>query len=373
MAQTIPPNGATIEGTHALQKRLKNISPDKFRSFEGLKVSALGLGTYLGSYDDATDSQYADAITNAVMHGCNFFDAAINYRCQRSERILGNTLNKLFHAKKIHRSQIVVATKGGFIPFDKEPPANLADYIQQTFVQSGLVTEKDIVQNCHCLHPAYLQNQIDKSLKNLGLDTIDIYYLHNPEMQLSQVGADEFYDRLEKAFGVLEQNVALGKIQYYGLATWTAFREPHGHAELVNLGRVVDIATKVGGAGHHFKALQLPYSMAMLEAVSIHNQQCGEQRLPIISAAAHFGLGVMISAPLLQGQLLNLSPKLLQKIPQPPTVAQKALQFVASTPAVTSVMAGMKNPSHVAENLEVLKLENWDLATLEKVCEILTA
>ncbi|MDO8520265.1 MAG: aldo/keto reductase [Deltaproteobacteria bacterium] len=367
----MPSNGATQEGTRQFRdNRQKNFHPDKLREIAGLSVSALGLGTYLGGYDDATDAASEESIREAISLGLNFLDTAINYRCQRSERTIGRALKGLIESKKLKRSQVVVATKGGFIPFDGTPPSNLKAYIKNTWIDTGLVSEEDIVASCHCLHPAYIQHQIQASLSNLGLDTIDIYYLHNPETQLPVLGHDAFYLRLAKAFEVLEKNVAEGKIQFYGLATWTAFREPAG-AENISLERVVKTAREVAGEGHHFKVIQLPYNLAMLEAISVHGQRVGERNLPIIPAASEMGISVVTSAPLLQSQLLNLPVALVEKIPGDFTLAQKALQFVVSTPSVQACMVGMNRKEHGTENLNILKAPNWDLPTLQKICDVL--
>lgn len=368
----IPPKGATPEGTLKFQKAQKNaVHADKWRLIKDLKVSALGLGTYLGAYDDAVDLLYEEAIASAISRGCNIIDTAVNYRCQRSERVIGRTLARLIDSKTVSRNQVVIATKGGFIPFDFQPVSNMEAYIRKKWIDSGRVAPEDIVANCHCMHPAYLQEQIELSLSNLGLDTIDIYYLHNPETQLPVTGEEVFYDRLAKAFALFEENVARGKIQFYGLATWSAFREPAGMAEHISLERVLSTAEKAGGSGHHFQAIQLPYSMAMLEAVSISNQSLQGKSVPILPVAGARKISVMTSAPLLQGQLLNLPSTLARQLPDSLTLAQKALQFVVSTPGITAAMAGMKKKGHVDENLKVLNCADWDLPTLRKICELL--
>lgn len=374
MIVMIPPNGATAEGTRAFQKKqASSIHADKFKALQDWQASGIGLGTYLGNYDDATDALYEEAIENALGLGVNVIDTAINYRCQRSERTIGGCLKKLFQSKKIHRSQVIVATKGGFVPFDGSPPSNMESYIHDNWIKTGIVKEEDIVSSCHCLAPAYIQNQINQSLKNLMLDTIDIYYLHNPETQLAKVDEDQFYERLKGAFECLEENVQKGKIQYYGLATWNAFRESVGRAESISLEKVVQCAEKAGGTSHHFKVIQFPYNMAMLEAMALAGQTLQGKQYPILSVAYHFGISAMISAPLLQKQLLDLPSTLLKRIPGSLSPAQKALQFVLSTPGVASALVGMKSKKHVEENLGVLGESNWDSQTLQQVCDLLVS
>ncbi len=107
----------------------------------------------------------------------------------------------------------------------------------------------------------------------------------------------------------------------------------------------------------------------MLEAVGILNQSYEGKNYPVISAAAFHGVSVMVSAPLLQGQLATLPQGLAQKIPGGLTAVQKALQFVMSTPSVTSAMVGMKQANHVEENAKVLEIPNWDLKVLQDICD----
>src|SRR5215510_2737635 len=106
--------GATPEGTRAYAERLTSITaPGHFRRAQDLYVSNIGLGTYLGHHDDVTDRMYQEAIKRAVELGCNVFDAAINYRFQRSERAIGAALKQLFESGKVSREEIVITTKGG--------------------------------------------------------------------------------------------------------------------------------------------------------------------------------------------------------------------------------------------------------------------
>ena len=194
------PGQASLDGTDRYRKRFADKLPgEHFRQAQDLWLSSIGLGTYLGNYDDATDQQYHQAVVTAVGAGCNVFDSAINYRLQRSERSIGTALKELAGAG-FNRDEIVVATKGGFIPYDGTPPKEPRQYIENTFIKTGLAGAADIVSGCHCMTPKYLLNQLDCSLRNLDVETIDIYYVHNPETQLGKVTAGEFDDRLVKAF-----------------------------------------------------------------------------------------------------------------------------------------------------------------------------
>lgn len=352
----------------------RSLHANKVRRFGDLFVSALAVGTYLGPSDEATDHLYEKALVQAGLSGINFFDTAINYRCQRSERNIGYAIKKLA-SHGIHRDQVFLSTKGGFLPADTHPH-DYENSIYKCYLNTGILSPDDIVANCHCMTPRYLQSQIDLSLKNLTESTIDLYYLHNPETQLRHVGETEFYRRLILVFELFEKNVALGKIKSYGLATWHGFRQPPGVADLLSLQRVMSCAREVAGDNHHLRAIQLPYNLAMLEAVGIPNQKIDGVELSAIAAATHYGLNVFISAPLVQAQVLKMPDTVLRSLPgttpEAGTAAQKALQFVVSSPGVVAAMVGMKNLTHVAENLSILSEPNWSVAELQKATQVLT-
>src|SRR6266508_6380524 len=138
-----------------------------FREWRGLSISSLGIGTYLGPDDDATDALYAAAVERAIGSGINVVDSAVNYRGQRSERAVGRALGRLVGAGRVAREALLVATKGGFLPFDGPAPP-------------GLLRPGDLVAGCHCVTPRYLEDQIERSRVNLGLERSEE---HTSELQ----------------------------------------------------------------------------------------------------------------------------------------------------------------------------------------------
>ncbi|HVM32285.1 MAG TPA: aldo/keto reductase [bacterium] len=323
-----------------------------YRGFGGLTVSSLGLGTYLGSPTAAEDALYEQTIREALLSGINLLDSAINYRCMRGERAIGAALKKLTAEGKLKREEVVVCTKGGFLPFDGEAPASPARYFQEQYLATGLCAPQDIVAGCHCLAPGYLRDQAERSLKNLGLDAIDLYHLHNPEMQLDEVPRDEFLARLEKAFQELEKLAAEGKIRAYGTATWNGYRVRESDQDYLSLQDVLRTAERAGGSRHHFAAVQLPYNLAMTEAYGLPNQLQGGKRVALLAAARENGLAVFTSASLLQAKLTRGLPAIVTgELPHLSTDAQRALQFARSTPGVTAALVGMKRLEHLRENL----------------------
>lgn len=145
------------------------------------KPSTIGIGTYLGKEDDKTDALYHDAIIEAVGQGCNVIDTAINYREMKSERVVGKAVRNLMKKHPEIREKLIVATKGGFIPGDIESGKKPSEFFQNRFVNKGIVSEEDIVKGCHSLKPEFIHECVLMSLENLGIEYIDIYYIHNPE------------------------------------------------------------------------------------------------------------------------------------------------------------------------------------------------
>lgn len=348
---------ATAEGTDRYRKRFEGRIPaGHFRRSQGLWLSSIGIGTYLGNHDAETDKLYHDAIVRAVESGCNVIDTAINYRCQRSERSIGTAL-KALASRGFNRDEIVIATKGGFIPFDGVPPKDIRSYFEATFVKPGIVQWADVIAGCHCMTPSYLLNQLDLSLRNLDLESVDIYYVHNPETQLGKIAREAFNDRLLSAFEALEGAVAADKVRLYGAATWNGYRNDPAAKDYLSLADTVELAAKAGGKNHHFKVIQLPLNLGMTEALSLSNQRLNGKQLTALEAAQALGVTVMCSAAVLQGQLTRNLPSIINDTFRSlETDGQRALQFVRSTPGVTTALVGMKQLGHVEENLQTAQV-----------------
>ncbi|MEW6736126.1 MAG: aldo/keto reductase [Acidobacteriota bacterium] len=358
----IQTGSATIEGTSEYRKRMTRVLPEHFRKQQTFWLSSIGLGTYLGHHDDTTDNSYRNAISLAIQLGCNVIDTAINYRCQRSERAIGATLKELFRDGKAKREEIVIATKGGFIPYDNAPPINHDRYIQQAFIDTGIISDSEIVARCHCLSPRYLAHQIENSLKNLGLETIDIYYIHNPEMQLEEISRDKFQTRIRAAFEQLEKSVSEGKIGFYGTATWNGYRKPPAAVDYLDLSTIVALAQEVGGQDHHFRFIQLPYSLAMPEAFTLENQRINDSTLSTVEASHQLGITVMASASIMQTRLAhNLPAEIRSHLSGLHTDAQRSIQFVRSTPGIATALVGMSRTMHVEENMHTATLPPVEL------------
>jgi len=348
---------ATREGTQKFRKRFAKAQPDHFYRpiADGAIVSALGFGTYLGECDDAEDARYTTTVMAALEKGVNILDTAINYRCQRSERAIGEALRTMISSGDIMREEVVVCTKGGYIPLERTPPVTKEGYrgfLHSEYYGPGIMGPDDVVSGGHCLTPRYLDDQIERSKKNLGLAFIDIYYLHNPEQQLDVLSRAEFLSVMRAAFSTLENQVRRGSIGNYGCATWNGFRVSPENRNHLDLEELVSLAREVGGAHHHFKVIQLPVNLAMTEAVRIPTQKVGPDRVPLLEAAHRLGISVVGSATLMHSQLARSLPKQLRTaFPGFSSDARRAIAFAQSLP-LTTALVGMKSVSHLEENLE---------------------
>jgi aryl-alcohol dehydrogenase-like predicted oxidoreductase len=312
-----------------------------YRAVQGLEVSSVGIGSYLGDLDEETDNGYAGSIVAAVRGGINFIDTSLNYRNQRSEISLGRGIHQLTGAGELHRGEFAICTKAGYLVPEAVPALNPAD----------------VAGRMHCMTPDFLSDQLERSRTNLGLETIDVFYLHNPETQLKFLARDEFDQRIRAAFELLEQRVREGKICFYGAATWDGFRKPAGHPEGLSLTRMAEIAKAVAGDQHHFRFIQLPVNLAMGEAMGIRNETVDGKPVTVLEAAAHLGISVVASASLLQARLArNLPDEVAKAFPGMQTDAQRALQFSRSVPGVSVALVGMSNTAHVKENLTVARV-----------------
>lgn len=364
--------GATGKGTEGFRSEAlkRGVAPGHFREVEGLQVSSIGIGTYLGECDEATDDLYRVALVEAALAGANVIDTSVNYRCQRSERTIGRALSDL-GAKGIPREQLILCTKGGYLPFDGTPPSNPKDYFRERFIATGILSAEDLVAGAHALTPSFLRDQVSTSLENLGCEEIDVYYLHNPETQLPALGRTAFLARLREAFECLEALAESGKLRFYGTATWSGYRSKPKGKDWLSLQEVVSVAREAGGDKHRFRFVQAPYNLAMTEIFSEQNQPLDDRMVSLCVAAGELGVHLVSSASLAQGRLKTGLPDWLGTLFRGSSSdVQRALQFVRSTPGVAVALVGMKTESHVRENLGTARIPPASVEDFLKLFEV---
>ena len=161
------------------------------------------MGTYLGECDDDEDARYLKVLVAGVAQGLNVLDTAINYRCQRSERAVGRSIREIIDAGSARRDELVVCTKGGYVPLEGAPPESRDEYeayLEKEYFSSSIMSRSDLVAGGHCIRPGFLSDQIERSRKNLAVDCNDLFYLQIPEQHLDSIDRKPFIPLMSYAF-----------------------------------------------------------------------------------------------------------------------------------------------------------------------------
>jgi aryl-alcohol dehydrogenase-like predicted oxidoreductase len=350
------PGKATTAGTKRFADRFADSFESDFyrRTSSRLLVSSIGMGTYLGECDDREDERYVKALAAGIARGLNVIDTAINYRCQRSERAAGRALRSMIDNGTVDRSEVVICTKAGYVPLEGAPPDSRDEYdayLDREYFKSSVMSRNDMVAGGHCIRPGFIANQIERSRANIGVECIDVFYIHNPEQQLDSVTRQTFHSHITDAFSELESQVSAGRIASYGCATWNGFRVFGAAKNHLSLEELVEVAEKVGGKSHHFRFIQLPINLAMPEAVRAPTQSMSSTNAGLLDVAVKLGISVVASASLMQGQLTRSLPDGVRALfPGLTTDAQRAIAFVRSLP-VSTALVGTRSIPHLEENI----------------------
>jgi predicted aldo/keto reductase-like oxidoreductase len=311
-------------------------------------TSPVAIGTHLGEMNDADSALYQESITYGLRNGINFLDTALNYRGMRSERDVGKVLNDLIaNQQELKREEIVVSTKAGIIPGDIDKKLVPTKYLEEILIGGGVIQDEDVNivdHHRHTMAPSYFQFAIEESRKHLNLDTIDIYYLHNPEISMMVLGHDAFYSRLTELFAFFEEMVTSGAIRFYGIATWSGLLVDPEESGYLSLEKVIDVARKVAGEDHHCRFIQFPFNQTQQAGKTKLNQQVNGKWLSVLDAANELGLQVTTSAPFNLGKALESADD-----------ARLQLIDVLGTDGILAAMVGMRRVRNVERNLRVVR------------------
>jgi aryl-alcohol dehydrogenase-like predicted oxidoreductase len=357
------PGRASATGTSRFREHA-NLHPDHFQRPDDLWLSSIALGMLRGDPGGADDLLYRGMVGSCLEGGINVFDTALSDRMQTSERALGQALRRALREGGTSREEWVVVTKGGALTPSPERALDLTSTqrdLYATYVDSGILDPDDVVRG-HAMTPRFLLDQIVRSRRNLGLETLDFYLIQEPEIHLRALGPDGFRESLADAFEALELAVSRGWIGAYGLATWDGFLVPDSDRSHLSVVDVFEVALDVGSADHHMRALQLPYGLAMGEGAILESQlgPDGHSRA-ILDSLRETGTAIFASAPLYGGRLVGHVPSFVRRaFPEARSDATTAIQFVRSTANVTSAVVGMRNPDHLSENLSLARIPRAD-------------
>ena len=360
----------TSEGTANFATKNQTVEKNHYKQFLGLTLSSIGIGTYLGNADNATDILVKDAIKKSVLSGVNVIDTAINYRSQKAERSVRKAVSELIEESKVKREELFISTKNGYVTNDADVKEEFWEYINNTLVRPGIIKAGDISSGYHCMTIPYLENQLKTSLKNLDFECIDLMYIHNAVEGQQDISKEEFMKNLKLVFEFYEKQRKEGTIKYYGMATWDCFRVPKKNPQYMSLSDILKLAKEAGGNENGFKFIQLPYNMYLDQALTIQNQTVNGKEISILDASKNLGIGVFASVPLMQSKLLgpNVIPEFGGLKP-----AHRALQFVRSTPGILAPLVGQKSSSHVDENLELVKVAPMSESEFNQLITSLTS
>jgi aryl-alcohol dehydrogenase-like predicted oxidoreductase len=164
----------------------------------------------------------------------------------------------------------------------------------------------------HCMHPAWLKEQLDRSLMRLGLETLDVCLLHNPEYFLGEAAKRrvplaearaEFARRITEAFRHLEGEVTAGRLRFYGVSS-NSIAALASEPEATDLEAFLAAAREAGGDRHHFRVVQLPLNL--LESAAA----LPAEGTAVVERASAAGLAVLVNRPLnaiMEGRVVRLA------------------------------------------------------------------
>lgn len=264
----------------------------------GPSVSPIGFGSYrIGISKSLGFPECANALEMAIKKGLNLIDTSSNYGHGQSEMLIGKTLTKLMNENIINRENIVVVSKVGYIQASNIELAKSRELQGNSFPEISKFGD----ETWHCIHPNFIFDQIDRSCSRLGLQTIDVYLLHNPEYMLKKFELDGmevaearalFYSRLKQSFIALEQLVVEGKIKTYGISS-NNLGAPEEEYASISIKIVHEIAKSIS-ANHHFKVAQFPMNWLEVSPAFYDLEDIGESTL---SYAQKNDIGVMLNRP----------------------------------------------------------------------------
>ncbi len=171
---------ATFDDTYNFAKKFSHYK-DFYIKHNDLIFSKLGLGTFNKEpyKEENYLFHYIEGVKEAVKNGINLIDTASNYRYGQSEKEIGIALQELFDENIVKREELIICSKGGFIQLEYPFPENPYKWIEENIINTSLATLDDIELDQHCMTPDYLEWSCKKSLENLGVKAIDIYFLLN--------------------------------------------------------------------------------------------------------------------------------------------------------------------------------------------------
>ena len=368
---------ATPESTEAYAREHSSLYYEEL-STTGLLVSQAGFGCYRV---DASIPEHGKTLRRALLAGVNLIDTSSNYSDGGSERLVGAVLEDLVSSGRISRESVVVVSKVGYLQGQNYELSQERKRQGNPFKE--LVRYADGLE--HCIHPEFLQDQLTRSLKRLGLAGLDFYLLHNPEYFLSwahktglssEEARREYYGRIESAFQYLETEVQEGRISFYGISSNT-FPSPAADPEFTSLEDIWEIAQSISSK-HHFRLIQLPMNLHETGGSTERNQSGGQN---VLQFAHDKQIGVLINRPLnaiIDNRLIRLAEVQATQAASTEEISERINDLISAEEALRQKIIPELNltPSLQAQVLDqaatgaVLKQHWQNLGTYERWQEL---
>ena len=286
-AKSKVPTGASVSGTENYFRRFSPVQAQEPRKFgrTGWLASFIGFGSYRV---DQQTPEHREALTLALRSGCNLIDTSPNYREGAAEALIGDTLSAAFSEKSLQREELIIISKVGYVQGSELELARMR--IEQ---DRPIPEMTQFAPDCwHCFSPEFISLQLTQSLARLKLETLDAVLLHNPEQFLQTGGSHaEYYERIKRAFLHLEEEVARGRIQFYGVSSNT-FPEPKTSSDFTSLEILLEIASKIS-PNHHFAVIQCPFNL-LESGAALEPNNAGKT---VFETAAQAKLAVLTNRP----------------------------------------------------------------------------
>ena len=337
---------ATMDGTANYFKR-KGLGDTVSKKSKYFYSSKIGLGNHLGDFTQEDSDAYVDAMRYALEHGINVLDTAINYRGMKSEKDTGKVIREIIEVNpQLLREELVVSTKAGLLFGDITEGLRPEVYLEQRLVPKGIDRNKfqELSDGpLHTLNVNFFQHAIEVSRSNLGLETIDIHYIHIPEISRCLLGEEEFYRQLMSLFSFYEDLVQKEVIRFYGMAFELMVLEEKNENWHISLKKVCEIANAVGGEAHHFRFLQLPLNLSHHSAITVKNQEIDTCNYTLVDAAKMLGIEVVTNMPFGMGECFRQ------------WTIEQLLSYLLQNHNIQGSICGSKRVEHVREYIEFMK------------------
>ena len=304
------------------------------------EMGRIALGTHTGDFSKEDSQRYIQAIIHAIQNGVYTIDGAINYRGMLSELDESAAIHTLIDSGAVQREELFITSKAGLLFGDIQAGMNPQKYLSEVLEPNG-IKKDDFVEYeglYQTLNPRFYQIALDKSLDNLGLEYLDVHYMHIPEISRLKLSIDEFYDKMYTLLNWYEEKEKEGKIRYYGLALEFMVEEPNDTKWHFEIEEIKKMANEIAGGKSHLRYVLFEYNMLCDSGKTVANQTVSGNKCSIIEACHKLEIETVASMPFAMGDGFEKHS------------LSEMLEFALT--GMDHVIVGSKNTKHIDEILE---------------------